>query len=125
MPLTIISLRGTRPTPWGENNLTAVWRNALAERTREVHPGGQIQINEGTTFDVEIIFLFLTRNAGGADLDNLAKPVLDTLFLSNNVQVEPAGVLFNVDDNRVSKLLLKKIAVQRDEDEGTEIIISW
>ena len=63
-----------------------------------------------------------------ADLDNLAKPVLDTLFDSRNAQVqdkELTGALFDVDDDRVFQLIAAKKLVVGPDDEGIDITISW
>ena len=63
-----------------------------------------------------------------ANLDNLAKPVLDTLFESRNAQVQDqnlTGALFDVDDDRVFKLRLEKWLVITGEEEGINITIAW
>jgi len=61
---------------------------------------------------------------GRADLDNLAKPMLDTLFQTRNAQVKDlslTGALFNVDDDRVFKLILEKRLVSTGAEEGVDI----
>ena len=63
-----------------------------------------------------------------ADLDNLAKPVLDTLFRSRNAQVKDTsltGALFDTDDDQVFKLVLEKRLVATDNDEGIDVTITW
>jgi hypothetical protein len=65
---------------------------------------------------------------GQADLDNLAKPQLDTLFLPRNVQVRDSsltGALFDVDDDRVFRLNMEKRLVSTPADEGVDVTISW
>lgn len=67
-------------------------------------------------------------NIGRADLDNLAKPVLDTIFLPRNVQVKDValtGALFRCDDDRVFRLELEKQQVQYDADEGLDVHVIW
>jgi hypothetical protein len=58
----------------------------------------------------------------------LAKPVLDTIFLSNNPQIgdnDLTGVLFRVDDNNVNKLYLEKRKVYLPNEEGADITIEY
>jgi hypothetical protein len=68
-------------------------------------------------------------NIRRADLDNLAKPVLDTLFKPRNAQVKIkkyTGALFdNVDDDRVFTLTLSKQCVLVALDEGVDITVTW
>ena len=65
---------------------------------------------------------------GRADLDNLAKPVLDTIFTIRNAQVRDpmfTGAAFSVDDNRVFSLGLEKREVPTEEQAGAEVFVSW
>jgi len=99
------------PKPWGSKEW--VWRKCLAEQVRASCQVKHL-LDSGKTveFDVKIIFLMKAEYIGRADLDNLAKPVLDTLFRPHNAQVKDSkltGALFdNVDDDRVFKLRLEK-----------------
>lgn len=59
-----------------------------------------------------------------SDLDNLAKPILDTICKVNNPQTKDktlTGNLFDYDDNRVFELSLKK----QERDEDGAIIKIW
>lgn len=63
-----------------------------------------------------------------ADLDNLAKPVLDTFFRSHYPQVKDpnlTGALFDVDDSRVFKLTLEKRLVSAVANEGVDVVVAW
>jgi len=62
------------------------------------------------------------------DLDNLAKPILDTLFHPRHPQVKDMsliGALFDVDDDRIFKLNLEKRLVTPDTEEGIDVTIAW
>jgi hypothetical protein len=59
------------------------------------------------------------------DLDNFVKPVLDTLFTSQNVRRLTGVLLPDVNDTRVFRLLIEKGEVDSPEDQGADITISW
>lgn len=58
------------------------------------------------------------------DLDNFVKPVLDTIFTSQNVSREVTGVLFSVNDTWVFRLVLQKVGVESSEDQGADITVT-
>lgn len=79
-------------------------------------------------FEVSIVFHLPQSTLDKSDLDNLAKPVLDTLFLPNYLQVKDktlTGALFEIDDSRVFKLSLEKKLANAPQDEGAEIVVFW
>ena len=118
-----ISVRGIKPAPWGNNEWN--WRKAIADAAKEK----RIEVVSSLlNFSVNIVFYLMKTTLDRSDLDNLAKPVLDTLFLPNNPQVKDkalTGALFEIDDNRVFKLSLEKLLVSTNQEEGAEIIVSW
>lgn len=59
------------------------------------------------------------------DLDNFAKPVIDTLFTSQNVSRLNGVLLPGVNDTWVFRLLLEKVEVTALEEQGADITISW
>ena len=61
------------------------------------------------------------------DLDNLAKPVLDTLFTSQNVSKSRiTGVLLpEVNDTWVFRLRLEKVGVKTPQDQGADLTVTW
>jgi len=122
-----ITVRGMTPIPWGSNEWE--WRRKLAEEAQLVYARTKPQgISKSTHFAVEIVFLMSRIRIEGADLDNLAKPVLDTLFRSRYAQVKDVsltGAFFNVDDDRVFKLTLEKRLASTITGEGADIIITW
>ena len=128
MPEVIFSVPG-RPVPWGCNEWEwrkRVFGKALDKRKeREDIPPA---VAQGIHFSVTLVFRLKSGSIERADLDNLAKPVLDTLFKSRNAQgqgKELTGAMFDVDDDRVFHLMVEKKPVIGPEDEGVDITISW
>jgi hypothetical protein len=82
---------------------------------------------EGTKFTVEMVFRMtpedLARRA--CDLDNFAKPVLDTLFTSQNVSRLNGVLLPGVDDTWVFRLVLEKVGVAAPQEQGADITVTW
>ncbi len=67
---------------------------------------------------------------GSTELDNPAKPVLDTLFAPrSNPNQEGfeaiSGIVFDVDDSAVVQLNLRKTMVTDPELVGATIVASW
>lgn len=94
----------------------AAWRVSVFRATREkAQQIGWVCIPDGTQghFEVEVVFL-MQGTFGEADLDNLAPPVLNTLFRCHNPG-HPAnpheGALTDRDDKWVWDLKLNKICL--------------
>jgi hypothetical protein len=81
----------------------------------------------GTKFTVEMIFRMTPEdlNRPACDLDNFAKPVLDTLFTSQNVTPSLPGVLLPVNDTWVFRLRLEKVKVPTPQEQGADITVTW
>lgn len=83
---------------------------------------------EGTKFTVEVSFRLTPKDLDrpAFDLDNFAKPVLDTLFTSKNVSKERlTGVLLHdVNDTWVFRLVLEKVQVEDPQDQGALIAVT-
>ena len=86
---------------------------AIAEKVAERFPEPFMPPG-GTEFAVDVVFhlvehrLFVRPNRPGPpDLDNLLKPVLDTLFTSANV-LGPTGVLVDANDTWVTDVRARK-----------------
>jgi hypothetical protein len=80
------------------------------------------------TFTVWLTFHLTSARYRDSDLDNLAKPVLDTLFHARYAQARVpyvTGVLFAVPDERVVKLVLEKRLADSLDDQGVNIVVSW
>ena len=105
------------------------WRDAIGGAVEAAYPQAPFTSPHLKTarFTVEVTFwmtpLDLARPA--VDLDNLVKPVLDTLFTSGNVRGLTGVLLPDVNDTRVFRLLIEKDEVDRPEDQGAKITISW
>jgi Holliday junction resolvase RusA-like endonuclease len=118
-----INVRGIKPAPWANKEWD--WRKAIAVEAKKQSQGVPVLRTE---FEVSIIFYLLQSTFDKSDLDNLAKPVLDTLFLPNNPQVKDrtlTGALIELDDSQVNKLSLEKRLVSSRQDEGAEINVYW
>jgi hypothetical protein len=125
MPRLTIHVIGQRPVPWGCGELE--WRAAVAREARAAG-GPSVPVPLSAQFSLGLVFRMRGDRIQHADLDNLAKPVLDTLFLSRQSQVRDpslAGALFSVDDDRVFRLSLEKCVVPSAVGEGVDIEISW
>ena len=118
-----IIVRGIKPAPWGNKEWD--WRKAIAAEARKQSQGAPA-LRSGC--EVSVIFYLLQSTFDKSDLDNLAKPVLDTLFLPNNPQVKDralTGSLIELDDSLVRKLSLEKRLTFNSQDEGAEINVVW
>ena len=123
-PRLTFQVRRSSPAPWGSNEWA--WRSALATEARAVASLVQGWPIIGACFVVKLTFYLAPSTWERADLDNLAKPVLDTIFLSTNPQVRDrslTGALFEVDDKRVIQLAVEKQLVSRPEEEGCDVSI--
>jgi hypothetical protein len=129
MPEVMVFVRKQRPIPWGCNEW--MWRKAVSDEARKVRSTQEDvlpAVTQDIHFSVTLVFLMKPDGLERADLDNLAKPVLDTLFHSRNAQVqdkELTGALFDVDDDRVFQLIAVKKLVVGSDDEGIDITIAW
>jgi hypothetical protein len=95
--------------------------------TPPVGPGRPFGPSISSFFAVEIELFFLDLTA---DLDNLAKPILDTLFTPlPNLNQEPfrdiSGVLFDAPDAQVFRLCLSKTRVSEPKNLGARIKVLW
>ncbi len=120
-----ISVRGETPKTYSNNDWD--WRRVIAKKARQFQNRRDVQqTSEETKFTVDIVFYL--RSVIRQDLDNLAKPVLDTLFLPDNPKKEDpsiSNVLFNLDDKQVFILNMEKKHVSDNSEEGADITISW
>jgi Holliday junction resolvase RusA-like endonuclease len=89
---------------------------------------GLTQVPDTAVFSVEIVFYLTTDHSRRVDLDNLAKPVLDTLFLPRHAQVKDrslTGALIEIDDSRVHRLVTEKRIVSAKSEEGLDAAVTW
>jgi Holliday junction resolvase RusA-like endonuclease len=102
------------------------WREAIRDQVRATYPQAPFAKPSETKFEVEVIFRMTAQDMDkpALDLDNLIKPVLDTLFTSQNVSSPVTKVLFPVNDTWVFRLALAKIRVETPEDQGADITVT-
>jgi TDG/mug DNA glycosylase family protein len=122
-----LRLRGARPVPWGTGEWS--WRAELAQAAHQVSAASPVPSPPPDAgFTVLLTFYLSPARHRDSDLDNLAKPVLDTLFHARHVQArvpDVTGVLFDVPDERVVKLVLEKRLAGRVEDQGIDVVVAW
>lgn len=104
---------------------------AIASRVAEQFPSGPYSPPDGTRFAVQATFclleerLFLVPNwPDPPDLDNLLKPVLDTLFTSKGV-LGLTGTLVAANDTNVTEVSARKIRAPSPEQEGADFTVMW
>lgn len=117
--LTLV-IRG-RPSPWANQPQEGVWRSQIADQVRETVP--EPFSKEIRPRKVRIEFLMIQSRRG--DLDNLAKPVLDTLFRQSRKSAHPVACIFMCDDCHIEELTLKRTIVTDPADEGAIVSIEF
>jgi hypothetical protein len=123
----VVGVRGRSPVGGG-SSARWDWRRTIAERARQVRAEhGLAAVAPTETFGVGVRFYLLPRRALGADLDNLVRPVLNTLFSSRDEQADPTltGTLFGAEDARIYRLVVDKQVVEDPADEGVEVVVRW
>jgi Holliday junction resolvase RusA-like endonuclease len=125
MPELAFALRGVRPVPFAGGEAEKPWWQTLATQAQAVRAKRSFPaVASSARFAVDIVFFLMPKNTpGGSDLDNLAKPVLDTLFKGR--KQPPTGTLFDVHDTNVIKLTLEKRLVSTEEEEGVDVMFVW
>lgn len=105
------------------------WRDAIRGAVEAKYPQAPFTSPHLTAarFTVEVAFLMTPSDLArpAVDLDNLVKPVLDTLFTSQNVRRLTGVLLPAVNDTRVFRLLIEKVEVDSPDDQGANVTISW
>ena len=98
------------------------WRDAIGAAVEAAYPQAPFTSPhlKAARFTVEVTFwmtpLDLARPA--VDLDNFVKPVLDTIFTSQNVRRLTGVLLPDVNDTRVFRLLIEKDEVDSPDTRG-------
>jgi hypothetical protein len=104
------------------------WREAIRAAVTEAYPEAPFTAPPlGSRFTVEVVFRMTPADLArpACDLDNFAKPVIDTLFTSQNVARLSGVLLPEVNDTWVFRLLLEKVEVGASEDQGADITVRW
>ncbi len=135
--MTIHQRRDDYPNPWRipvrghpARRESTSWREAIRDAVKATYPQAPFTSPPlGTKFTVEVIFRMTPEDLArpAFDLDNFAKPVLDTLFTSQNVSKSRlTGVLLpEVNDTWVFRLLLEKVGVKTPQEQGADITVTW
>ena len=133
--MTIHQRRDDYPNPWRIQvrgyppRVRGIpWKKAIRDAVEAAYPQAPFAPPpDGTKFAVEVIFRMTPADLGrrACDLDNFAKPVLDTLFTSQNVKPEVTGVLVPVNDTCVFRLVAEKIGVKTPPEQGADITVTW
>lgn len=103
------------------------WREAIRDQVEVTYPEAPFpEPPEQTKFDVKVTFRMTREDLArpAFDLDNFVKPVLDTIFTSQNVSPRVTGVLLPVNDTWVFRLVLEKIEVETPQDQGADITVT-
>ena len=104
------------------------WRQYIAQVCAEAPAFSPEPISAATSFEVTLVFFLSDVRCRDTDLDNLVKPVLDTVFLIERPQTENlklTGALIKRNDNAIRKLTLEKRVAPHPEDVGVDILIEW
>jgi Holliday junction resolvase RusA-like endonuclease len=120
-----LRIRGVTPTVMSGQGMRK-WRAAAARQARSIQRPADIAAS--SEFRVDAVFYTVLPHRRSGDLDNLAKPVLDTLFRGSHVQETDdslAGALFDADDGQVVDLRLRKVNVGSHRKEGVDLTIEW
>ena len=119
-------IRGMAPRTDGDS--MRPWRNYIAEKAKEKRikadlPTSHRKVNASTCFEISLVFYLLKVDINNRDLDNLAKPVLDTIFHSQGSS-HPHEALYDIDDSAVWKLHLEKREAPSEEKAGVSMRIT-
>ena len=104
------------------------WREAIRDAVKATYPQAPFTAPPlETKFTVEVTFRMTPEDLArpAFDLDNFAKPVLDTLFTSQNVSQRDSPACFSrVNDTWVFRLVLEKVGVETPQDQGADITVT-
>ena len=135
--MTIHQRRDDYPNPWriqvrghpARARRTSIsWREAIRDAVTDTYPQAPFTSPPlGTRFTVEVIFRMTPADLArpACDLDNFAKPVIDTLFTSQNVSRLTGVLLPEVNDTWVFRLLLEKVEVRTPQEQGADLTVTW
>jgi len=129
MPEIAFAVRKAKPCPQ-QGCSEEAWREALAKAAQRAREQAALtEPTASTRFTLRLRFRMReSARAQASDLDNLAKPAMDTLFLSGHTQKPKSrfsGVLFRIDDAQVFRLQLEKTQVCSADEEGVDVRVVW
>lgn len=100
---------------------------AIAEQARRNRSERRLgEVSPDAAFELEVVFLLPAR-ARHADVDNLARPVLNKLFDSRDEQADRTltATLFDAEDAQIHRLILEKRAVTDSAEDGIDVTVRW
>lgn len=121
-----ISVRGMAPKPWATGELP--WRRLVSDSCAELTSIDHEALQDVAAFEVTLVFFLSPARCQDTDLDNLAKPVLDTIFLIDRPQTQDrtlTGALVKRNDNAIRRLTLEKRPVHEPAELGVDILVEW
>lgn len=121
-----ISVRGMPPKPWVTGELT--WRRLVPDSCPALTSIDQDALARVDSFEVTLVFFLTPARCRDTDLDNLAKPVVDTIFLIDRPQTQNQTLtraLVRRNDNAIRKLTLEKRPVRGPAELGVDILVEW
>jgi Holliday junction resolvase RusA-like endonuclease len=77
---------------------------------------------------MQLVFFLDPLRIDRMDLDNLIRPVFDTLFVPTDIQLRIEGLtgaLFDLDDGQVHRLVVEKRPEEDQSKQGVEVRLSW
>jgi hypothetical protein len=115
------------PVTFGGDKREGPWRKHIADHVsgrlkEDSVPESHLSAGQSDFFEVSMVF-HLQRSGRPKDLDNLAKPILDTLFRYKYKGKINEGVLYKVEDHQVWKLHLEKRLVDNEDETGVSLRI--
>jgi Holliday junction resolvase RusA-like endonuclease len=120
-----IAVIGRTPLGGGSSSRRQ-WREAIRDAALSIAPDPRV-LPVGASLTVEVMFRISELRFASSDLDNLVKPVLDTLFRSRDEQLDPSltAALLPVDDAAIHRLVVEKHRADGTEGEGVSVSVSW
>ena len=104
------------------------WRKLIADKCESVDMSTRDMVNGLAVVEVAMLFQIHKSRIRGMDLDNLAKPVMDTLFschpTKRSIAKHPTACLTTRDDHIVSRLVIERRLVEDEREEGVIITVS-
>lgn len=103
------------------------WRKRMAEEARSAR-GSLAALGPETRFTMELVFHIDPLRIERMDVDNLIRPVFDTLFVPTDPQLRIEGLtgaLFDLDDGQVYRLIVEKRGAADPSQQGLEVRLTW
>lgn len=119
-------MRGMHPKPWATQE--EAWRRHIVQACNLIDGLDEESVDQASSFQVTLTYYLDPRRLDASDLDNLAKPVLDTIFLIDRPQTKDhslTGALIPRNDSTIHRLILEKRLARSLEDSGVDILIEW